>query len=166
MDRLAVGRIGGAHGLQGALKVKSLSGETGHFFRLERVYVLGAVDFEEYRVDGVKPYRSGVLLKLEGVDTPEQADKLRGHEVWVERANASVLGEGEYYLADLCRCRVYQAEREIGVVVSVCEGGNAELLEVERPSGERVIVPFLSAFVGEVDVESGSIHLTAGFELP
>ena len=166
MDRLAVGKIGGPFGLRGALKVKSLSGETGHFLRFERVFVLGEGKFETYQVDGVEPYKSGVLLKLAGVDTPEQAGKLRGLEVWVERANASALTEGEYYLADLCRCRVYQAGLEIGRVASVCEGGNGELLEVERPSGERVIVPFAAAFVGEVDVEQGSIHLTAEFELP
>jgi 16S rRNA processing protein RimM len=166
MDRLAVGTIGGAHGLSGAVKVRSLSGETDHFFALERVFVKSGGGFETYQVEGVKPYRQGVLLKLEGVDTPERGDKLRGAEIWVDRSEASALSEGEYYLADLCRCRVYQGGREIGRVVSVCEGANTDLLEVELSPGQRIIVPFSGPFVGAVDVGEGSIHLTEEFELP
>lgn len=166
MDRLAVGTIGGAHGLSGALKVRSLSGETDHFFALEQVFVKSGGGYQVYQVESVKQYRDGVLLKLGGVDTPEQGDKLRGGEIWVDRSHASALSEGEYYVADLCRCRVYQGGREIGRVVAVCEGGNADLFEVERPSGQRFIVPFAGAFVGEVDVEKSSIHLTEEFELP
>jgi 16S rRNA processing protein RimM len=166
MDRLAVGRIGGAHGLSGALKVRSLSGQTSHFFGFQQVFVQREGRFEAYRVERVEPYKDGVLLKLAGVDSPEQGAVLRGREIWVEREQASSLGEGEYYLADLCRCRVYQGGGELGRVVSVCEGGNGELLEVERPSGERLIVPFSAHFVGEVDVEKGSICLTEEFEPP
>lgn len=166
MDRLAIGRIGGAFGLTGALKVRSLSGETSHFFALDQVFVGSEGGFETFQVETVQPYRDGVLLKFAGVDSPEQGDRLRGREIWVERAHASALGDGEYYVADLCRCRVYQGGQEIGTVVSVCEGGNAELLEVERPSGGRLIVPFSVPFVGDVDVEKGSIHLTEEFELP
>jgi 16S rRNA processing protein RimM len=169
MDRLAVGRIGGAFGLSGAVKVKSLSGETDHFLGFREVFVRHDGHdggFDTYRVERVDPYRDGVLLKLEGVDTPEDGDKLRGREIWVEREQGSALAEGEYYLADLCRCRVFQGGSEIGRVAAVCEGGNAELLEVEGPTGERFIVPFSDPFVGDVDVARGSIHLTAEFERP
>jgi 16S rRNA processing protein RimM len=164
MDRLVVGRIGSAHGLRGAVKVKSFSGETEHFFELEHVFLGTADRPEEFPVEGVERYRDGVLMKLTGVDTREKADALRGREVWVEREHASALTEGEYYLADLCRCRVYREDREIGRVVAVCEGGNADLLEIERPSGERLIVPFAAPFVGTVDVEEGRIFLEEGFE--
>jgi len=166
MDRLAVGRIAAAHALRGAVKVRSFSGETSHFLGLEHVYVGHAERPATFGVERVEPYKDGVLMKLTGVDTREQADRLRGQEVWVERQHASALGEDEYYLADLCRCRVYQADREIGRVVAVCEGGNAELLEIERPSGQRLIVPFSAPFVGTVDVEEGRIFLDEGFEAP
>jgi 16S rRNA processing protein RimM len=164
MDRLAVGRIGAAHGLRGALKVRSFSGETSHFFGLEHVFLGTGERLLQFAVEQVEPYRDGVLMKLTGVDTREKADGLRGREVWVEREHASALTEGEYYLADLCRCRVYREDREVGRVVAVCEGGNADLLEIEKPSGERLIVPFSAPFVGTVDVEEGRIFLDEGFE--
>jgi 16S rRNA processing protein RimM len=166
MDRLAVGRIGAAHGLLGTLKVKSLSGETGHFLGFKRIFVLMGGRFVPYTVEQVEPYKDGVLLKLAGVDTREQGDRLRGLEIWVDRENASTLAEGEYYLADLCRCRVYQAGQEIGKVVSVCDGAKADFLEIERPSGQRLLVPFSEPFVGEVDIERGSISLDESFEAP
>ena len=166
MDRLAVGRIGASHGLLGTMKVKSFSGETDHFFALKRVDLRIKERFVSFQVDRVEPYKEGVLLKLAGVNSREESERLRGLEIWVDRANASSLAEGEYYLADLCRCRVYQADREIGRVFAVCEGGSAEFLEIERPSGERFVVPFCAPFVGDVDVEGGRIDLEEGFEVP
>lgn len=164
MDPLAVGTIGAGHGLRGVLKVKSLSGESNHFLEFKRIYVKSGDRLVPYEVERVEAYKQGVLLKLTGIDTREQGDRLRGLDVWVDRKDACALAEGEYYLADLCRCRVIQGDLEVGKVVSVCEGVGAELLEIERPSGQRFIVPFAAPFIGEVDIGAGSIHLSEEFE--
>jgi 16S rRNA processing protein RimM len=164
--RLAAGRIRGAHGLGGFVKVESLSGEDAHFHRLERCYLRRGGQFLAYEVEAVKGQGAGLLLKLAGIGTAAQAAALRGLEIWVNRADASPLAEGEYYLADLCRCRLYRGAEELGRVISVCEAGAADLLEVEGASGHRFLVPFSGSFLGEVDVAGGRIELAEGAELP
>ncbi len=165
-ERLAAGLIRGAHGLHGFLKVRSLSGEDGHFRRLRRCYLRREGRFVQYEVEEVRGRGRELSLKLAGISTPEEAAALNGQELWVDRADASPLGEGEYYLADLCRCRLYRGGEELGRVVSVCATGAADLLEVEQESGRRFLVPFTGSFLGEVDVAGGRIALREGVELP
>ena len=106
IERLAAGLIRGAHGLAGFVKVSSLSGEDGHFYRLARCYLRQGGQFHPYEVEAVKGRGGELYLKLAGVSTAGEAAALSGQEIWVDRADASPLAEGEYYLADLCRCRL------------------------------------------------------------
>lgn len=164
MDRLATGRIAGCHGLRGYLKVASFSGGTEHLLRLKRLTLRLGGKETEFAVEEAKVHGRGLLLKLAGVDTPEQCARLRGAEIWVERSEACALAEGEYYVADLCRCRVFRCGEELGRVIAVSEGNAAEFLEVERPSGSRLVVPLSDRFVGPIDVQAGRIELREEFE--
>ena len=165
-ERLAAGLIRGAHGVQGFLKVRSLSGEDAHFHRLRRCYV------RRGRISCPTTWRrskrrgAALAVKLAGVSTPGEAAALRGLEIWVERADASALAPGEFYLADLCRCRLYRGQEELGRVLSVCAGAGADLLEVEGRDGRRFLVPFSDSFLGEVDVAGGRIAVREDFQLP
>ena len=82
-----------------------------------------------------------------------------GSEIWVPRAAASPLSNGEYYAADLCRCRLWFGEEEVGAVRSVWDGGPSQLLEVVGKEGRTFLVPFSEHFVGDVDLEAGTIRL-------
>jgi 16S rRNA processing protein RimM len=166
MERLAAGLIRGPHGVHGFVKVQSFSGEHEHFYRLRQVYIRRAGDFLAYEVEEVRGRGARLEVKLRGVESPEQAAVLSGAELWVDRRDASPLQEGEYYLADLCRCRLYRGPEELGRVVSVCTAGPSELLEVEEAGGRRFLVPFSGRFVGEVDVENGRICVREDCELP
>jgi 16S rRNA processing protein RimM len=93
------------------------------------------------------------------LDTPEKARALVGSELWVPRAKAARLLPGEFYMADLCRCRLWLGGEEVGPVRSVWDGGPAALLEVEGKGGRVFLVPFTEHFVGEVDPAAGRIEL-------
>jgi 16S rRNA processing protein RimM len=166
MERLAVGQITACHGLSGFVKIRSLSGEDAHLLRLRRLYIRRGEEFLPFRVEAVEGSGSSLILKLAGIESREEAARYRGCELWVERQDASPLGAGEYYLADLCRCRVYRGGCELGRVVGVLEGGQQELLEVEDGRGRRFLLPFVEAFVGAVDVGEGRIEALERFEIP
>jgi ribosomal 30S subunit maturation factor RimM len=61
---------------------------------------------------------------------------------------------------------LFRGDEELGRVVSVCETGAADLLEVEDKDGRRFLVPFSGGFLGEVDVAGGRIALREDVELP
>lgn len=113
------------------------------------------------RIASSVPNGDGVLVKVEGYDSPEAARALTGFEIWVPRDKAAPCGKGEYYIADLVGCALVDGERELGRVGGVSESGNGFLLEVAMASGPSVYVPFRKEFVGEVDIKARRIELLA-----
>jgi 16S rRNA processing protein RimM len=166
MEKLAIGIILTSFGVHGELKIKSLSGETGHFFQLKEVYIKKGKDFLRFQVEGLwKKKENIVVIKLEGIDNPEEGKKYCGTELWVEREFACPVQEDEYYYGDLCACTVVQNEQEIGKVRSVYEAGSLYMLEVVDRRGGIVVIPFTSAIVGDVNIKENKIFLLKEAEI-
>ncbi len=165
MDKLVTGIVKRSHGVKGFLRIRSMSGETKHFGDIKKVYIKTSEGEREYTVEAVR-FISGqdVLLKLQGIDTPEYGKKFIGREILVDREKAAPLREGEYYIADLCKCNIYSGGAIIGRVKSVVEGGQAEFLEVVRGDGKTFIVPFSSHFVEDVNIAEKVIRLKGEHE--
>ena len=86
---LAVGRVQTSHGVKGTIKVKTLSGEIEHLLRLKSVHLGSPGALTLFQVEHVRPAAGAVLLKLAGIDSPENAAEYRGQLIWVERRFAS-----------------------------------------------------------------------------
>ena len=166
VDRIAIGVVRGTHSLDGRVKVESYSGETAHFSGIRNVVLstsAGEVKTEIVELgagDG-----KFIIVKFDCAKTIEQAERLRGADLWVEREYASPVAEGEYYLADLCRCEVFLDGKSVGRVLSVIDAVDRSLLEVQTADGRVVIVPFVEAYVGAVDIVACRIELTVGWIL-
>jgi 16S rRNA processing protein RimM len=156
---LAVGVVTGTHGVAGELRLKSLSGESGHLLKIhEALFRKGRIE-KRLRLASMKAQPGGAIMKVVDIDTPEQAKRLVGFEMWVPRSQASPLLAGEFYAADLCRCTLWFGEEEIGRVESVWDGGPSQLLEVRGVTGRTYLVPFSAHFIGAVELEKGRISL-------
>lgn len=165
MDYIAIGTVYGSHGVRGHLKVGSFSGEFDHFRVLENVQLRSGDRRREFVVQEVRVTERHALMKLEGIESPEEAKAWYRWELWVPREQACPLGEGEYYASDLHGLQVVCGGETVGTVVAVWDGGAGDLLEIERPDGSRAIVPFLARFVGEVDFAGAMIELKAPWVL-
>jgi len=158
-DLLAVGVVLSPYGVHGEVKSRSFSGELGHFSALAAAVFRKGGNEKRLRIRSARPHPHGVVLKIEGVETPEQARKLVGFEIWVPREQAAPLADGEFYAADLCACSLWFNDELIGAVRSVWDGGPAQLLEVQDASGKTFLVPFTEHFVGDVDIARRKIVL-------
>ncbi|HEY9054843.1 MAG TPA: ribosome maturation factor RimM [Rectinemataceae bacterium] len=170
---LATARIGAPKGLGGFLRIHSYSGEFEHILGLEEVF-LSAPDSETDRANGAQraPLRLkvrardagdwGASLAFEGYDSPEAARKLTGMEILVPKELASPLKSDEYYIHDLVGLKVVSSGRQVATVAGVLDGGADPLLELRPVSGApSALVPFRKIFVGEVDLEAGTLELLA-----
>jgi len=158
MERIALGRICSSHGVRGKLKIKSFSGNTEHFLALKEVCLKKGEKERSFDVEAVELAGQAVLIKLKGINTPEEGKLYAAWDLWADRSYAQALSEGEYYFSDLCGCSLQMDGRVRGVVKNLCEGGNGTLLEVEHEKGTS-FVPFLEMFIGEVDVKGKRIEL-------
>jgi 16S rRNA processing protein RimM len=157
-ERFAAGLLGGPFGLDGFIKLQSLSGETAHLFDLRRVSLRFPDGERLYEVEKLTGAGSRLLVKFKGVDSPEAAALLRGAVLLVDRENAAPLGENEFYVEDLRGLSVVASGEDgvvLGTVSDVLEAGGGQLLELWLPSGETRLVPFRDEFFGEVDPAKG-----------
>lgn len=150
-DLVELGVLRGAYGVMGWVRVQPHSAQAPvlracrHWWLLDEPQ--GAI-----QVAAVRRHGAALVAKLQGCETPEQADRLRGVRVGVSRAEFPPAGEGEVYCVDLIGARVVNRRGvELGTVTEVLGSNAQELLEVRQ--GERVLlVPMVDRHVDEVDL--------------
>ena len=161
MDKIAIGKVRTSIGVRGYFKILSYSGESAHFKKLKGKKLEFVKDSGSrfFTVEDVRMSGANLTMKVEEINSPEDAKKFSGWNIVTEKANAAALKPGEYYSADLCGCMlVDQSGAAIGKVKSVCDNSVSDLLEVETEDGVRLI-PFMDRYVGRVDIDSGTIEL-------
>ena len=164
-DFLRVGVVTTTHGVHGEVKVYPTTDDPKRFLDLEHVFVDEQSVRTERGIENVKFFKNMVILKLSGIDDMDRAAKLRGAELYVSRADAVPLEEGEYYIADLLGMEVYSDEGEkLGVVKDVIETGANDVYQVQRPKGKPLLLPAIPDCVLEIDVENGRmrVHIMEG----
>lgn len=159
-DAVVVGRIAGAWGVRGWLRVAPfndprdsvLTGQHRWWLRLHgRVQ---AMDIGEVRVHG-----RSLLARADGLDTREQAQALEGAEVLVSRSAFPVAQAGEFYWVDLIGCAVRNPAGEpLGVVSAIEEYGAHPVLRLEAGAGAaQRLIPFVPRHILAVDLPERSI---------
>ena len=162
MDYLATGVLKGPHGILGFIKLHAFSRESDHLEHIREVSLRKEAQHRDMVIETVKTSGRDILVKFKGIDTPEEARKFNGWEVWVPRSAAASLEDGEYYVADLAKCALVSDGKEVGKVVGVIDGPQSLLLEVLAHADERpYLVPFMAPYIGNVDLERMELELLA-----
>jgi 16S rRNA processing protein RimM len=117
----------------------------------ETVWVRG----RPFIVEDVRQHHKDLLLKLEGIDTPEDGEDLRDCLLEVPESELRPLAEGEFYRFQVVGLRVYDGEgNAIGKVTEVLPTGGNDVYVVRGPQGD-VLVPAIDDVVREIDVAGG-----------
>ena len=109
----------------------------------------------------VRPQKNNAIIKLSGVNTIEEAEKLKGTVLYSNREDAEI-EEGANYIQDIIGCYVvdYESEREYGRVVDVVNYGASDILEIENGK-KRFYVPVIPDIIVETDTEYQVIRIKA-----
>ncbi len=154
--RICVGVITGAHGVRGAVRIKSFTAEPGDVARY------GALDDESgerrFKLRLIGSAKGVVIAKLAGIEDRDRAEALRGLRLYLSRDALPPPGEEEYYHADLIGLEAALTDGSLlGRVCAVHDFGAGDTLEIERAKGPPVMVPFTRAVVPTVDLAGGRL---------
>jgi 16S rRNA processing protein RimM len=153
-----MGRILGAFGVRGELKVESYSEPLAAVLRY-RPWILRDAQGLQREVGDVRGRETakGVVARLPGVEDRDAAEALRGTAILVPRAALPPPAPGEYYWVDLEGLRVRTVDGvALGTVAQVLPTGANDVLVV-RGDRERMI-PFVQPrYVTAVDLEAGTL---------
>jgi len=143
--------VGRPHGLAGFVTIQVFSDAPRRFRPGASLYV----GDERMTVKAVRPTERGLLVRFEGCDDRDAAERLRGLQVTIEAHERRPLGDGEFWPDQLEGLEVRLPDGTVvGTVVGVVEGAAQDRLVVETGRG-RSEVPFVAALVPRVCVDEG-----------
>lgn len=169
-DAVEVGRVAGAWGIKGWIKVLPHASDPQALFSSrrwflqppERLPAAAAASFPKLlKITAAREQGDGVVASVQEVPDRNAAELLKGARVFVSRASFPTADEGEYYWVDLIGLEVVNREGVVlGTVTDLLDTGPHSVLRVqpkEVPAGmsaleaERLI-PFVAAYVDQVDL--------------
>ena len=156
-DRVIVGAIGGAFGVQGEVRLKSFCADPQAIADYTPLYSADGQVFAQLVLTG--QLKNGFTARIDGVITKEDADALRNVDLYADRAQMPSLPDDEYYYTDLIGLTVVDTGgATLGTVKNVMDHGAGDLLEITVPGqSETTLLPFTQAAVPTVDLAANRI---------
>ena len=155
MDLIKIAKIVSAHGLNGEVKIFPYTDDLNGFKEYNEIYI----DGEKLEIISQKIASKFIVLKLKGFDYIDDVKRLIDKDVFIDKAQMPSLDEGEYYIHELIAMEVYsEADEFIGIVKDVMETSANHVLVVDH-DGKEALIPFVKAFIKELDLKHRKIKV-------
>lgn len=155
MEYIEIGQIVNTNGLKGVVKVNHFTDDISKFEDLKYVYIQLKNELKKVKIEQVRYNKNQVLLKLEGIDSIEEAEKYRNFYLKTEKESQEDLGEDTYYIVDLIGLDVYSDKNEyLGKIEDVFPTGSNDVYVVKDNLGKQILIPAIADVVKEVDLKN------------
>ncbi len=157
-DRLVlVARVAGAFGVKGELRIRTYTDNPLSLLHYRRLMTLdGALALT---LISARSFKDGLIGRAKEVGAKEEADALKGLDLYAPRSVLPPTEEEEFYLADLIGLRAEAPDgTPLGVVKGVVDFGAGDVLEIQPPGRRKAwMVVFTREAAPEVDIDGGRI---------
>lgn len=176
-DLFRVGCVATTHGVRGEVKVYPTTEDPQRFKKYKEVLLVDPVGHRKQdsmqpgcmplrcmplrcmHIESVKFFKQMVIVKFRECGSMEEAERLRGAELYVPREKAVPLQKNEYYISDLIGMQVESEEGvQIGVLDDVLQTGANDVYVVKQADGKDILLPAIKECIKFVDVEAR--HMT------
>ncbi|MBU3032857.1 ribosome maturation factor RimM [Tritonibacter mobilis] len=156
-DLICVGALAGSFGVRGEVRLKSFCANSEEIEDYSPLF--GEDGQTRYTLAITRAVKNGFAARIVDVDTKEQADALKGVQLYALRDDLPSLPDDEFYHADLIGLEVFDTGGTLlGRVKAVQNYGADDLLELHGPGlSATVLLPFTKAAVPTVDLTQGRI---------
>lgn len=153
---LETGRIVGTHGVRGEMRVQPWC-DSPEFLKKFKILYLDPDGENTVKVISSRVHGNLVLLKAEGVESIEDAERLRGKTLFINREDVQ-LEEGRYFIDDLIGCNVSDADsgENLGIISDVSATGANDVWHINR-GGREYLIPAIPDVVVSVDIDAQAV---------
>ena len=149
---MTIGKVGAVHGIHGELRIIPLTDFIERFETMTEVMV----GDELLHIESCRYHKQDVLMKFREYPVREDAMRLTGRLLTVDRSEAAPLDDGEFYTFDIIGLTVYDVEgTELGTVENVLRTGSNDVYQTRLTTGGELLIPALKAVVKEIDIKGG-----------
>ena len=148
--------VTGAQGLKGEVKAKLFTAAPD---ALPRYGVLHTGSGRKLKITACRPTKAGeAVIAFEGVSDRNAAEALKGTELFVDRAALPQTEEDEFYHADLIGLEARDSEgRILGKISTLHNFGASDVIEIQRPDGDHVLLAFSKQTVPVLNIAAGYV---------
>ena len=148
---LECGKITGTHGIRGEVRVHPWCDSPAFLAKFKTLYT--DKNGTSIKVSA-RAHKNMVIMKINGVDTIEQAERLRNTVIYIDRDDAS-LSDDEVFIQDIIGVDVYDADSNelLGRISDVSQTGANDVWHIEK-DGKEYLVPAVDEVVISVDVDA------------
>lgn len=162
---LEIGQIVNTFGIKGQVKIVPFTDDITRYDELKEIYVEKKNELKLFQIEQVNYKKNMVILKLKGIETVEEAEKLRNCYLKIDRKDAKELPKDTYFIVDLLGLDVYTDEGKLlGKVDDIYNTGSSDIYVVKDELGKQILLPAIKDVLKEVDLENQKIivHLIKG----
>ena len=156
---LEIGQIVSTHGIRGEVRVNPWC-DTPEFMKKFKTLYFDKNGEKSVKITSCRPHGNVVIMKLDSIDTVEDAQKLRNKTLYMNRKDAK-LNKGDWFIQDLIGCTVFDADdnsKQYGKLTNVAQTGANDIWFIEN-NGKEYIIPAIKDVVINVDVEIESVFI-------
>lgn len=160
---IRIGTLYKPHGVRGEIKMYPETDDPERLQDLKEVQIGKTSEkTRSFQIRSLRLHRTAkhdfVLLVLENVNNPDEANALKGQGVYVQQNVLPPLEDDEYWLDDLVGMTARTEDGEIiGEVVEWLEGPAHDLMVILRPDESEVLIPLVPAFITDVDSDENCV---------
>ena len=164
MKKIRIGRISGAQGLRGEVKLFHDSGDENALKRLTSLFLRRGEEETPFRIEWYRMQKRTPVFKLEGVDGRDAAEALVGCAAYSLEEESRPIGDGAWFVDDIVGLEARIADGDggcaaVGKVMGMIDNPAHDILEIGVGGAVRLL-PFVDAFVPEVRPDAGYILVT------
>jgi 16S rRNA processing protein RimM len=167
-DWFYVGKIVNTHGIKGEVRVISQTDFPDERYASGSVLYVGrdhAAEKESVTVESWRQHKNFDLLKFDGIDSINDAERLKGLSLFVSEEQLGELGEHEYYYYEIIDCDVFDEDgTHLGKIKEILSPGANDVWVVKRKGKKDVLLPYIEDVVKHVDTARKRVvvHLIPG----
>lgn len=163
-DLIEIGQVAKPQGLKGFIKINPFTDDMQKFENYKRVFIKNI----EYKIEDLRYNKNQVIIKLKGIDTVEEAEKLRNLYLYIDKSDLAELPEDSYYIVDLIGLEVFNEENNelLGKIEDVFPTGSNDVYVVRSEIGKQILLPAIKDVIKDVNIKDKKmiVKLLKGLE--
>lgn len=138
--------------MKGEIKVEPITDDIERFRGLRFIFIQKDSAYQKVEVEGVQILGRFIRLKLSEYDTREDAERLKGHYIYIDRPNAAYIEESSYYYYDVVGCKVKRLDGGlVGIITDILNAGSCDVYVVNS-EGEEYFIPAVKDVIKEINI--------------
>ena len=160
--RLKVGKIVNTHSLKGEIKViSSTDFEEERFKKGSKLLITrGNQLIREVVVQSYRNHKNFLLVKFEGIDSVEEAEKLKNLQIKIDLDEVGGLEENEFYFHQIIGCEVFdENDKNLGEIIDILTPGANDVWVIKGENGKEILIPYIEDVVKKIDITSKKVNI-------